>query len=94
MTDATDLLRNDARLGTVRDTQLAAEYGVSRQFVSRTRTRKGIPPYRPPVKVAIPEPGPPIASEITRRRLIVAIAQSGRTWKDVAGCSWGQRPAR
>lgn len=117
---STDLLRSDARLGRVPDSELAAALGVSRQLVSRARKQLGIARPAAPVSGVDPAADPrlgtmtdtalasllgcsryvvsrariaaglpvyepsPVETEITRRRLIVAIAQADRPWAGVA----------
>ena len=45
-----------ARLGKEKDIDLAAEFGVSRQWVARLREQHGIPAYRPEPRMEYPLP--------------------------------------
>jgi hypothetical protein len=64
-------LTTDPRVGSLPDADLARELGVSRDSVRRARLARGIPVYGP-------------VDERIRRRLICAVAATGRTWSDVA----------
>lgn len=75
-------IRADSRLGTVRDSTLAAEHGCSRQHVGAIRKALGIPAWSPPRRVRVPKRIP--VSAATRRRLIVALALTDRTRADIA----------